>query len=512
VTVDLLSWLYGRLGKRYPALFLFFELEVGFLVTAGTIALILFYYEPSGADLLRILIVAEALTLAGLAAGFIRGKRRLRPVRDWIAGERGPEATAAAWQRAVSMPSLVYRWDAPIPFLFVVLPASIYIVETLDLGWTAFFPIFAGGAVAVAYSAILHHFALETGLRPVLIDINRHLPEGFRFQRVGLPLGVKVMAILPVINVITGLVVAALTAEGGGGASLGFSVLVATTVAFTVSFELTALLTKSIMRPLADLERGMERVGEGDYAARVPVTTGDEIGQLAAGFNSMAEGLAERERIREAFGTYLDHEVAEYILSEGFAEGGTEVEVSILIVDARGFTRFAAQTGAAEVVAALNTMFERIVPVIARHGGHIDKFIGDGLLAVFGAPRQDPAHADHAVAAALEIARAVNDGSAGDGLRIGVGINSGLVLAGNIGGAGRLNFSVIGDAVNVAARVEEATRETGDDVLITAATRALLSHTVEVEPRGPVVLKGKDEPIELYAPRIPAPARATTPA
>jgi len=126
--------------------------------------------------------------------------------------------------------------------------------------------------------------------------------------------------------------------------------------------------------------------------------------------------------------------------------------------------------------------------------------VGDGLLAVFGAPRRQEDHADEALAAALEIERAIRDEFAGE-LSIGVGLNSGTVVAGNVGGAGRLEFSVIGDAVNVAARVESATRQTGDTILIAARTRQLLrSSPVVLAERPDVALKGKTEPVMLYAP------------
>jgi adenylate cyclase len=140
-----------------------------------------------------------------------------------------------------------------------------------------------------------------------------------------------------------------------------------------------------------------------------------------------------------------------------------------------------------------------VVPVILRHGGHANKFIGDGLLAVFGAPVRHRDHADRAVAAALEIAREVNGSD--DGLRVGLGVNTGTVVVGTIGGAGRLDFTVIGDPVNTAARVESVTRQTGDDLLITEETRCRLnSHQVKWEARPPIPLKGKEEAVRLYAP------------
>ena len=164
--------------------------------------------------------------------------------------------------------------------------------------------------------------------------------------------------------------------------------LVTLGVAFSIALELTVLLSDSIARPLNALHEGIVAVEEGRYDVRIPVTTSDDLGELAHGFNRMVAGLAERERLRQAFGTYLDKEVAEYILSDGFSAEGVEVEVSILFCDVRDFTGFAAQAEATEVVGALNGLFEAIVPIVARHGGHVDKFVGDGLLAVFGAPER----------------------------------------------------------------------------------------------------------------------------
>src|SRR5690606_5274169 len=120
-------------------------------------------------------------------------------------------------------------------------------------------------------------------------------------------------------------------------------------VSTTVTLALTVLLSRSITRPLGDLQRATERVRAGDYTVSVPVTTGDEVGELAASFNQLVEGLAERERMRDALGTYLDRAVADYILSESYDEQGIEVEVSVLFCDVRDFTGFAARADARTV-------------------------------------------------------------------------------------------------------------------------------------------------------------------
>jgi adenylate cyclase len=288
---------------------------------------------------------------------------------------------------------------------------------------------------------------------------------------------------------------------------MGLGFLAAIVVSVTIAVPLIDLLSDSVIAPIAELERATRRVRKGDLATRVSVFSTDETGNLARSFNEMVVGLAERERIREAFGTYVDREVAAHILKEGTSLEGEEVEVTMLFLDIRGFTSFAERLQAPAVVATLNRLFERIVPIIHAHGGHVDKYVGDGLLAVFGAPRRQDDHADQALAAGLAIAAAVAD-EFKDELSVGVGLNSGLVVAGNVGGAGRLEFSVIGDAVNVAARVESATRETGDKVLIAGRTRELLERAdLDFVERPGLTLKGKTKPVAIYAP-LPSPSPA----
>lgn len=507
MAMRLLNWLYRKLRGRYPFTFLAVELLTAFPICAGAVLLFSFYYDAPATDFLIVGGIALGLTAIGVTVTLARIHPRFAPIRRWIEGPRGPEQTLAAWRAAVTLPLGMVRTDVTIPVFIVVLPAVVAGVIILGTSWLAFFPLFVAGLVALGYSAILHYLILEAGLRPVLVDISAHLPPQRLLEHAGLPLRVRLLAAIPMINVITGFVVAAITSDDAGGAALGIDVLIAVAVATTISLELTVLLSKSILRPVADLHRATHAIAEGRLDdVEVPVTTGDELGELAASFNSMVDGLRERERLREAFGTYLDRDVAEYILSDGFSEEGVEIDVSVLFCDVRGFTAFAAAATPKRVVAELNRLFAAIVPVISRHGGYVDKFEGDGLLAVFGAPRPYRDHADRAVRAACEIAARINhDGEAGD-LHVGLGVNSGLVIAGSIGGAGRLDFSVIGGAVNLAARVETATRQTGDDVLITAETRRRLGPAIDATSRGAIELKGIDGPVELYAP-IVHPAR-----
>ncbi|HEY8465193.1 MAG TPA: adenylate/guanylate cyclase domain-containing protein [Solirubrobacterales bacterium] len=508
-----LTWAYRKLGRFYPRAFLALELLTAFPIALGTYGLFSFYYEGSVGDFFTLFGFTSALIALAIVLTCLKVFPLLKPLDRWIAGQRDDESTAAAWATAVSFPWRMVRSVGLMPVVIVVIPSAVLAVVWLGLSWLAIVPFVAGALVALGYAMILHTLALETGLRPVLVDINSHVSPRTSGGLKALPLRWRLLLTLPAINVITGMAVAALTSEGGGGANLGVDVAIAVGVATTIALELTVLLSRSITRPIADLQRATEAVMAGDYSVSVPVTTGDEVGELAASFNKLVEGLAERERIREAFGTYLDRSVADYILSESYEEEGIEAEVSVLFCDVRDFTGFAARSDARTVVACLNQLFETIVPVIGRHGGHVDKFVGDGLLAVFGAPRRYPDHADRATRAAIEIARLVNQEERAGELRIGVGVNTGRVVAGAIGGGGRLNFSVIGDAVNIAAKVEAATRELEADVLITAETAARLGPALEATPCGEIAIRGLDEPVELFAPQLtgaPQPPPAAT--
>jgi class 3 adenylate cyclase len=172
--------------------------------------------------------------------------------------------------------------------------------------------------------------------------------------------------------------------------------------------------------------------------------------------------------------------------------------VTIVVVDIRGFTTLADRSTAREAVSYLDEFFGLVIPLLEAHGGHPNKLLGDGFLGVFGAPERLPDHADHALAAAADILAAV-ESHFGERCRIGIGINSGLVLVGTIGGGGIAEYGVIGDPVNVAARVQDATRELDEPLLLTEATRCLLDDPdTPLRAHGSLRLRGKSEPVAIY--------------
>jgi adenylate cyclase len=494
-----MGWLYARLKSRYWLVFVAGQAGVSIFVVLLTVAVICSYYDSSLGDVALIAGVACGLTVAAVLWATLRAMPAYNAIVSWRATEAPtPAETVTAWEAATTLTLRQYRSSTGWVNVSVVLPTCVLSVVVLGLPWHAFFVMLLACLIPAVYATVLSYSAGEMLSRPLVRDIADTLPDDFPFERHGLPVSKRIRVGLPTYTAATGILVATLVGDRNGSDDLVLGVVAALAIGLTLSHELSVLLAQSITEPIARVRTALSRVQAGDLTARVPVTTSDELGELAHDFNLMALGLEEREQMRDAFGTYMDKEVAALILSGQFPEGGVEVDVSIMFCDIRGFTSYAEEAAATEVVATLNRLFEVMVPIVDRHGGHVDKFIGDGLLAVFGAPEPYPDHADRAVGAACEIVAAVNRGDAG--LRVAAGVNTGRVVAGSIGGAGRLNFSVIGDAVNVAARVEAATRQTGDDVLITEATKQLLLRRLPVVSRGTVPLKGKAQPLEVFAP------------
>jgi adenylate cyclase len=490
---------YARLGPRYPRVVLALVYPVSCLVVAGGVLLLNLYADISLHTFWRLLAVSEALVVVEVTAALAVAYRLIAPADPWLRGERKPETAVAAWRALAGLQVDLLRFGRGVPILLNTIPISVYVTLELHGSFLSFLAIAAGAAVVLAYSVFLRFFVTELTMRPVLADVSRDLPDGADLGKRSVSLRGKLLVALPVINVVTGVVVAGLASEDPSLRALGIGVLGAIGVAFTISFELSALLSRSLLQPLEDLRKGTERVTANDLRVRVPVLGTDETGRLAGSFNQMVAGLEERERLREAFGAFVDPQLAERVLEEGTILEGEELEVTVLFVDIREFTAFAERASAAEVVTELNRFYELVVPVLVRHGGHANKFIGDGLLAVFGAPDHLPDHADRAVAAALEIADEVRH-SYGGRLRIGIGVNSGPVVAGTIGGGGHVEFTVIGDTVNTAARVEAITRGTDDVVLVTDATCALLRQDQGgFAERGAVTLRGRSEPVKVHA-------------
>jgi adenylate cyclase len=219
----------------------------------------------------------------------------------------------------------------------------------------------------------------------------------------------------------------------------------------------------------------------------------------------MTNGLRERERLRYAFGCYVAPEVADEVMCHGVSLGGEIVNASVLFADIRGFTALSERMTPDEVVGLLNRYFAAVEPAIRAEEGWINKFGGDSLLAVFGAPVSQTDHATHAVRAALGMRAALAEFNArqreagGPVLRIGIGIDCGDLVAGSVGSPERMEYTVIGDVVNVASRIEGLNKKWGTDILISADVHATIDVDVPVNAMQPAEVQGKAEPVQVYA-------------
>jgi class 3 adenylate cyclase len=268
------------------------------------------------------------------------------------------------------------------------------------------------------------------------------------------------------------------------------------------------LLASHIERPLLDLGEAARRVADGDLAAQAHGEGRDETGRLARAFNGMVEGLKERERQRAVFGQYVAKQVSDKLLKGEVKLGGEHRRVSILFSDIRGFTTMSESMPAPQVVSFLNEYFSEMVDAVFEHDGMLDKFIGDGIMALFGAFDGDggseKTHAAQAVRAALKMkARLakINGERANRGeapIAIGIGVHTDEVVLGNIGSHKRLQYTAIGDGVNTAARVESLNKELGTTILITETTHALVQDEFECRPVRDASLTGKSAAIKFY--------------
>ena len=266
-----------------------------------------------------------------------------------------------------------------------------------------------------------------------------------------------------------------------------------------------SLLSGTVTRPVALLVEGARRIARGEYDSQVNVQQQDEIGRLAGNFNDMAKGLKERDQVRNLLGKVVSPQIAEELMSKDIELGGEEVEASILFSDIRSFTSISEAMTPQQVIEMLNHYLTEMNAIIEQYSGVVDKYIGDAVMAIYGAPLAHPESAQNAVASALAMQRAmaqINLRFQDWGippLAIGIGINTGTVVAGNMGSMTRLNYTVLGDAVNLASRVEGLCKNYGSPIIITDSTRQACGDMACLE-LDRVTVKGKSEPVTLFRP------------
>ncbi len=280
--------------------------------------------------------------------------------------------------------------------------------------------------------------------------------------------------------------------------------------AFTVLLLLSLVISGRFshnLRSILDIQLGaMERISQGEYDTQVPVVSNDEFGLIAAKTNEMTKGLRERDLCQLSFGKYVTPEVSEKILKGEVSPEGELSEVTILFCDLRGYTPFVEQKDPKDVVKFLNAYFSEMEQAIRQHNGIVLQYIGDEIEAVFGAPVPEPRHPDMAVLAALDMRRRLEGLNRGrkqmghDPIRHGIGIHTGTALAGSVGSPERLVYAMVGDAVNLASRIQSLNKQFETDILISHATKqSLKTRDFHLVSLGKTAIRGKTEKVEIYS-------------
>ena len=395
-----------------------------------------------------------------------------------------------------------------IPFvIYARAQFGIYIKAILITSWA--FALFSGmTAWTLSYLAI--EILNRTILLPKVFPEGHISRNGFSFRPSFKHLMLFcfiVSSVFPVAILLSSYI----SVQINNGLEIHGGVIFVSILLMLISFIITHGLSRLILNPLKNLTEASKRIQNGDYKSRVGIVTSDELGALADSFNDMADSLAEKEFMRDTFGKIVDPEVRDYLMSGsgkeslGAALGGETREVTVLFCDIRSFTAMSEKMEASEVVQLLNKYFTALGKCIAAHHGIINKYIGDAIMAIFGAPVKSENSARDAFLAALDMRKAlveVNEDFKKEGfpeVHFGIGIHTGPVFAGTIGAENRMEYTVIGDTVNTASRLESLCKTyTKDLILSEASAEKLGKESAGLSFVADAEIRGKSQPMKLY--------------
>jgi adenylate cyclase len=461
---------------------------------------ILFPFAPVSDDselLLNGIVAAVYLPLA-LLAGTVWARRRGPVLESWFEEGRPPTLQERALVLGQPMETVVIS-----AFLWTLGAVLFTVINLPSTGWPA---LIVGGAMLLGgeTTCAVGYLLSERIIRPIttLALAGAAPPERCGPGVAGrLAMAWSLGTGIPLLGILT-IATAGLINPTEDPTRLAATIVFLAGVGLAVGSFAIAVASRSVAEPIAAVRRAMARVGEGDYDARVPVDDVTEVGLLEAGFNSMAGGLRERERLRDLFGRHVGREVAEAALErDGEVELGGELrEVAVVFVDVIGSTGLTLRRRPHEVVELLNHFFALVVEVVEQHCGWVNKFEGDAALCVFGAPGSSP----DAAGDALRTARVLSERLRADldGVSAGIGVSAGPTVAGNVGARERFEYTVIGDPVNEAARLCELAKRRPERLLAShAVLRRAGDEAALWEVRDSIVLRGREEPTQVAVPR-----------
>ena len=458
-------------------------------------------------------IVAFAIAAIVIFVGVFVLRRRLwRPIRNW---QQRIESGTLASELPLSVARRVLNW----PLISAAIVAAGWLFSAIFFSFyynnpSNFVGIAIGGVVttAIVYSGsdllwrqVVPLFFPQGNLSTVSafhLWVQRRLLLAF----------ILIGAITPILLVILTLERTRALLEAANPETILDNLIIVQlfilVIGLAAGLIVAVLVARAIVGPLQALRWAMERVENNEFDTRVQVTTNDELGFLGERFNQMTTGLRQGERLRRLFGLYVSPEVAKVAIKTGAGLGGELVNCTVMFSDIRDFTSLTEQMPPGKLVDLINLYMTAMVSVIVKHKGMVTRFGGDSILAVFGTPLNPMHdHADRAVATSIEMRQALitfNQAESADGrpmLDNGIGIASGPVVAGNVGGKERIEYTVMGDAANLAARLEDMTKKFGFPILMSDETYQALAEIPDVgaRPLNDIRIKGKQEKVTVYA-------------
>ncbi|WP_161926022.1 adenylate/guanylate cyclase domain-containing protein [Gordonia crocea] len=403
------------------------------------------------------IVFAVYLIVAAVVGGLL-SIRMSMPVLIWHRRRSRPD-NGFARRRALALPRMLTAANIG---LWVIGGALLTVMTGLTSGKTAIV-VALGSCIGALVTAALSYMQSEKVLRPITVAAMANDPDASHAPSVS----TRIMLFWVIVVVLPQFVIIGLALAVPLGIAeprtvirpilwMGFA---------AVAFGILAVyrLVSAITDPIKQLRRAMSEVRNGNLNASVRIYDGSDVGLLQAGFNGMVADLRERNQLRNLFGRYVGEDVARRAIETGTELGGEDRYVGVLFVDIVGSTRLAVQYAPREVVEQLNEFFRVVVDVVGRHGGFVNKFQGDAALAIFGAPLELDNFAGRALAAAREL-RIELESALGD-TDFGIGVSAGRAVAGHIGSEQRLEYTVIGDPVNEAARLTELAKDEPTRVL-----------------------------------------------
>lgn len=500
------SWLLGPVDQsttllrfRLQVLMTTFSIVTN-LIGAAVVFVLAVFVLP-GPPLVDQLQLAEAIViplyfLLAVAIGCIWSTRLTRQVTRWVDEER--PATRKEQLATLQLPLRltlieVLLWSVA-GVIFTAMTLALQPENALRVAAT----VFDGMIITCTISYLLTEFAL----RPVAARALADSSPPRRVLAAGLKARIVIFWAVGSGVPVAGLMLAAIVAlfeKDVSTTRLSVVILALGIVAIGNGWLLTVLSARSVVAPVRSVRNALTLIGEGQLNIRIPVFDGTELGSLQSGFNQMAEGLRERERIRDVFGRYVGPDVVQEALASDRL-GGEERFVAVLFVDLIGSTELAAEHPPAEVVQLLNRFFTIVVDEVDQQGGFVNKFAGDAALAIFGAPAELPDAAGSALRAARTLAARLDEEL--PEVTAGIGVTAGIVVAGTVGDVRRHEYTVIGDPVNEAARLSELAKSTPGRLIasMTAVSEAVPTEAQNWHSSDQVTVRGRATPTHLAVP------------